>query len=314
MRASRIVSTAAVLAPPLAWAAVHASSRQARRWRPGEGERSTVAGLGVRRFGAGQPVIVLLSGLASSERMWGAEYDVLGRRATVVAVDPIGFGASMSSPLLDGPLDAAAHVDAVLGVLRALDLDSRPTILVGHSMGASLAPRVAARLPSARAVVAFDAPLYRTVEEADARVRHMGWFESLLAQGPLAERVCHWMCENRAVAESVAVAVSPRLPVAVARDVIRHTWRGYLAGFDAIVRDGGWADALRALDEREVPVWLVDGVDDPVPVPGRADALAEDSASVTAARLPGSHRLPLDDPMGCASIVLGVVSGYAAAR
>lgn len=273
-----------------------------------------VAGLGVRRLGAGEPVVVLLSGLASSERMWGAEYDALGRSATVVAIDPIGFGASMRSPLLDGPVDAAAHVDAVLAVLRALDLDARPTVVVGHSMGASLALRVAARLPSARAAVAFDAPLYRTTEEADTRVRHMGWFESLLAQGPLAERVCHWMCENRGVAEAVAVAVSPRLPVVVARDAIRHTWQGYHAGFDAIVRDDGWRDALRALDERDVPVWLVDGVDDPVPVPGRAGELAAASASVTAARLPGGHRLPLDDPMGCASIVLGVVSGYATPR
>lgn len=308
MRASRIALAAVALAPPLVWAAAHASSRAVRRWRPGAGARSSVAGLGVRRFGSGEPVVVLLSALASSERMWGAEFDVLGRHATVVAIDPIGFGGSMRSPLLEGPLDAAAHVDAVLAVLRVLGLDARPTVVVGHSMGASLALRVAARMPAARAVVAFDAPLFRTAAEADDRVRRMGWFEALLAQGPLAERVCRWMCRHRGLAEALTVAANPRLPVAVARDAMRHTWRGYLAGFDALVRDDGWRDALRALDERGVPVWLVDGVDDPVPVPGRPAELAAASTTVTAAQLPGGHQLPLGDPMGCASIVLGVLS------
>ena len=270
-----------------------------------------VAGLGVRRFGAGEHVVVLLSGLASSERMWGAEYDVLGRYADVVAIDPIGFGASMHSPRLDGTVDAAAHVDALAAVLRELALDERPAIIVGHSMGASLALRFAAAHPPTRGVVAFDAPLYTSGEEADERVRHMGWFEALLAQGPLAERVCEWMCNHRTLAAGLAVAISPRLPLPIARDSVRHTWRGYIAGFDALINDGSWADALRTLDERDVPVWLVDGTDDEAQVSGRADELGRTFTSVTSARLEGGHRLPLGDPTGCASIVLGVLSRHA---
>lgn len=312
MRASRVGVATALAAPVVAWATAHLSSPEVRRWRPGAGDRTIVAGLGVRLFGSGDAVVVLLSGLASSERLWGAAYDVLGRNTRMVAIDPIGFGASMHSPALDHPIDADSHVDGVLAVLHKLGLESRPAMIVGHSMGASLALRVAARHAPTRAVVAFDAPLYRTREEADERVRHMGWFEALLAQGPVAERVCLWMCENRTVAQGVAVALSPRLPVAVARDAVQHTWRGYIAGFDALVRDPSWEESLRELESRSVVVRLVDGIGDPVPVPGRARELARAHANVAAIRLPGGHRLPLSDPVGCAAVVLAALSEFAA--
>lgn len=303
MRASRAALAIVVLAPLLAWVGSHTTSREVRRWRPGRGERKQVADLGVRIHGSGDSVVVLLSGLASSERFWGAAYDALGQHAHVVAIDPAGFGASMQSAASDGEIDADTHVDAVLATLSALGLHELPAVIVGHSMGASLAVRVAARHVPARAVVAFDAPLYVSAVEADERVRHMGWFEALLAHGPIAERVCEWMCRHRSAAQALAIAISPRLPIAVASDTVKHTWHGYVGGFDSLVRDAGWSDALRALAARQVPVWLVDGDNDPVPVPGRADELARAYPQVSALRLPGGHRLPLSDPSTCASIV-----------
>ena len=311
MNVWHVVSAAALAVPPLLWTSIHALSQEARLWRPGTGKRTQVAGLGVRMYGLGETVVVLLAGLASSERFWGEKYDVIGQRARVVAIDPIGFGASIHHPALQETVDAGVHVDAVLEVLRTLDLHTQPVVFVGHSMGASLALRAGARHAPTRAVVAFDAPLYRSAEEANDRIRHMGWFEALLSQGPLAERVCHWMCDNRTVARGVAVAISPRLPVAIARDSIEHTWPGYIAGFDSLVRDPGWSDALVNLAARNVPVRMVDGDKDPVPVPGRADQLAERFANISATRRPGGHRLPLSDPVSCASIVRTVLSEYA---
>ncbi|WP_439565573.1 alpha/beta fold hydrolase [Microcella sp.] len=124
-------------------------------------------------YGLGETVVVLLAGLASSERFWGEKYDVIGQRARVVAIDPIGFGASIHHPALQETVDAGVHVDAVLEVLRTLDLHTQPVVFVGHSMGASLALRAGARHAPTRAVVAFDAPLYRSAEEANDRIRHI---------------------------------------------------------------------------------------------------------------------------------------------
>ena len=45
-----------------------------------------------------------------------------------------------------------------------------------------------------------------------------------------------------------------------------------------------------------------------------ADELASTYSNVTAFRLPGGHRLPLSDPVGCASIVLAALSEYADKR
>lgn len=200
MKASDVVTAAALAVPALVWSGIHALSPEVRSWRPGAGKRAQIADLGIRTYGTGDLIVVLLAGLASSERFWGSAYDVLKEHARVVAIDPIGFGASIHHPALGATVNADVHVDAVLATLRALNVHTNPVVIVGHSMGASLALRVGARHAPTRAVVAFDAPLYRSAEEASDRIRHMGWFEALLAQGPLAERVCQWMCHNRTVA------------------------------------------------------------------------------------------------------------------
>jgi 3-oxoadipate enol-lactonase len=90
--------------------------------------------------GTGDP-IVLLHGLASTHRWW----DLVARRLPgyrVVRFDHRGHGGSDAPP--DG-YDLAHLAADTLGVLDALDLDR--TVLVGHSLGAAVALRVAAAQP-----------------------------------------------------------------------------------------------------------------------------------------------------------------------
>ena len=291
------------------WPALHFFSGRVCRWRRGAGAPRRAGRLGVRVFGQGNPVLVLLPGIAASQAYFGAAYDRLGEVATAVVIDPLGFGSSMDASAGTDSFALEEHLAAVTGALRALDLDGRPLHVAGHSMGASLAIQwAAASQGDIRTVIAFDAPLFRTRAEADERVQHMGWFEALLSTGPFAHAVCAWMCRHRSAASVLAVALNPTMPAAIARDGVKHTWFSYIQSFEALVAADTWTGAVAALSGRGVPVLLVDGERDPVPVPGRARALAAEFASVTARTHRGGHDLPLASPGWCSDLLYGQIA------
>lgn len=297
-------TTVAVVAGGLAaaWFTMHRASPAVRAWNPGAGAAHPPSPLAARVHGDGETVVVMLSGLASSGLLWGSQFDGIGDRATMVALDPLGFGASQGSPWTAGSVEDA-HVAAIDRTLESLGLAGRPTIAVGHSFGANLALRWAARTPSVRGVVALSAPLFSHHREADERIAQMGWMESLLANGRVARRLCRWMCTHPRAAAGAAVALSPQLPAAVAAASIQHSWSTYLANFDGIVRDGGWRGAVDELHRRKVPVAFVYGRRDAVRVPGRLEAIADGSPEVQVRLVSGSHQLPLIDAPTCVGAI-----------
>ena len=299
---------AGALALPGWWWLRHQRSAVVRVWAPGVGDVVRAGPLRVRVFGTGETVILLLHGIIASGDSFGATYDGLGRSARVVVPDLLGFGGSMDTA---GPCDAAAHVAALDAALAALDLDRQPTTVVGHSMGGALALRWAAAHPDrTRAVVTFGAPLYRTRAEADQRMGAMGPMAVLLAgPGRVPQAVCAWTCRHRGIASWLAVGSRPDLPVPIARSGVNHTWASYSGSLDSLVRDGGWAPALHALDARRTPVVIANGAQDPVPVPSRSDELARQFLSVRSEiREHADHLLPLSEPGWCRSLIERVTS------
>jgi len=286
-----------------AWVAGHAASPAVRRWRPGAGRTVAAGPLQARVFGAGDPVVLLLHGMAAGGNCFGAGFDELGRRGTLVVPDLLGFGASMDT---SGPFTAAGHLDALDRLLDALGLLGRPVVVAGHSMGGVLALRWAARHPAAvDAVLTFCAPLYRTRAEADEGIWRIGRANAFLAgDGPLPEVVCRWMCQYRTVASWLSVALRPDLPVPVARLAVRHTWASYRGSLDDLVRHPGWEAALHELVVTGIPVTLAEASGDPVPVPGRAAELAAGFPVVRhEVHRGGNHALPLTDGAWCASLI-----------
>lgn len=130
--------------------------------------------------GTGTPML-LLHGYSDSADTWRAvltRLEAAGRRA--LAVDLPGFG--FAEPRVPGPLtpqleDFAAAVLADLG----------PAVLVGNSLGAATAVRLAARHPDlVEAVVALDEPLLaRHLPARMARWSDYAWFFRLLAVLPV---------------------------------------------------------------------------------------------------------------------------------
>lgn len=97
------------------------------------------------RFGelrAGLPIVVAAHGITASSRGWTAVARALGARATLVAPDLRGRGASNELP---GPYGAAAYAADLLALLDALDLER--TVVAGHSLGAYIVARLAAERP-----------------------------------------------------------------------------------------------------------------------------------------------------------------------
>ncbi len=95
------------------------------------------------RSGAGAPV-VLLHGIASSSETFENLVPLLRGTHEVIAIDLLGFGGSPAPEDCDYTSDE--HVAAITRTIRRLRLRD-PFSLVGHSMGALFAARIAAQHP-----------------------------------------------------------------------------------------------------------------------------------------------------------------------
>ncbi|HEY5822340.1 MAG TPA: alpha/beta hydrolase [Propionibacteriaceae bacterium] len=107
------------------------------------GTLEQVAGLGVRRWAdpsADQPVVLALHGLTSTSAVW-ADLATRLPGVPILAPDLPGRGFSLDTPAAPGLPGLA---EAVMGVVEALGL--RRVLVVGHSMGAFLAPLVVDQL------------------------------------------------------------------------------------------------------------------------------------------------------------------------
>lgn len=101
--------------------------------------------LNVREYGSGgDRAIVLLHGYSASIQWWDAVAPALTSEARVVAIDLVGHGGS-EAPSDAGPYSAEGQATAVHHALDALGV--RHAVLVGHSMGGTVATALAESAP-----------------------------------------------------------------------------------------------------------------------------------------------------------------------
>lgn len=106
-----------------------------------EPQRREVAGLSVVEWRGPGRTVLCLSGLTSTSAVWQCLADDLPDYH-LVSLDLRGRGGTRDAA---GPTGLAAHARDVAIVAHELDL--RDVVVVGHSMGAFLAPLVAAAIP-----------------------------------------------------------------------------------------------------------------------------------------------------------------------
>ena len=101
------------------------------------------------------PTVLAIHGITANRRAWLAVARALGSRASLVAVDLRGRGASRALP---PPYGISYHAADMLAVLDALDLEQ--TVVVGHSLGAYIAAALAVEHPErVRGLVLVDGGL-----------------------------------------------------------------------------------------------------------------------------------------------------------
>ena len=240
--------------------------------------------------------MVLLHGLAASGQFWGAEYDTLADHARLIVPDLLGFGHSPRPASGYGPND---HADALAATLHALGV-REPAVVVGHSVGALVAVRLAARHPALVAsIVGFGPPIYRDYSDARRRLNHLGPLSRLFGLDTRwAELACHILCQrHRGTATRLASLLRPDLPPQLARDAVEHSWESFSETLTRVVLT---AEATAWLAELDVPSRFIAGSNDPVTDIGYLEELAHHNPRLRVDVWPDAgHHLPIVNPARC---------------
>ncbi|WP_316529070.1 alpha/beta fold hydrolase [Kitasatospora brasiliensis] len=162
------------------------------------------------------PTIVAVHGITANGLAWYEVARRLAGRATLLAPDLRGRGASRS---VAGPYGLARHADDVAALIGALG--SGPVTVVGHSMGAWITALAAVRHPD----------LVRRVLLVDGAVTF-----------PLPEGIR----EEDALSAVLGPALARLSMTFPDRDAYREFWRGHPAFVDE------WTDGIDAYTQRDL--------------------------------------------------------------
>lgn len=126
-----------------------------------------VGNLQVEKYGNGSPALILVPGLATGSWAW---YDLISRESAahaIYAVTMAGFAGVPAAP--DASLDAADA--SIVSLIQSEKID-RP-VIIGHSLGGSLALRVGAEHSDlVRGIVSVDGlPVFPTLAQATPEQR-----------------------------------------------------------------------------------------------------------------------------------------------
>lgn len=262
----------------------------------------TIDGLryGIRRGGTpGAPSLLLIHGFMGSATSWEEHVPVLGVGHEIVAVDLPGHGRSAEP---DDPSRASVERTAAdLGALL-VRLGTAPTAVVGYSLGARIALRLALDFPREVARLVLESPSAGIEEPAERASRRAS--DETLALGLLAAGLDAFV--DRWEAQPL-FASQASLPPDRRELLRRERTANRPAGLAASLRGAGQG-TMEPLGPRlanlSVPTLVLAGALDPVGR-RRAEAIASAVRGARLAIVPeAGHRVHLERPLVYRRLVL----------
>lgn len=242
----------------------------------------------VNRQGTGEPV-VLLHGLLGSHSYWDEVVKhISGAKYEVIVPDLLGFGQS------DKPKDLQYRIeDHVAAIEKEVLADIKtPVTLVGHSMGAMIALRLAARNPDrVKTLILVNLPIFSDPKHAGQTVkRALGPFQRVYASR--VGIVLYGMRNNflkTLILQSVQGGGS-ELPNKVAADYTSHNWQSFKRSLvNVIINHSTHAD----LGESQIKTKFIYSRNDPFLTPAALEVI-EGLSHFERIELDGKHRLPIE--------------------
>ncbi|MBO3662356.1 alpha/beta fold hydrolase [Microbacterium stercoris] len=223
------------------------------------------------------PAVVLVHGIASSHATFENVVPLLRGRHRVIAVDLMGFGESPSPP--DARFTLEEHVEHLERTLARLDL-AEPFVLVGHSMGALIATRFAARRSSdLMGLVLVSPPVYLPPDLVGDPVDRA-------AMG-LYRRVYDFLRRKRTFTLRNAALLARMSPIKDAFEVSERNWEAFVLSLQNAIETQTIVTDAAATDVR---IEVVYGTLDPFLVPAGLRVI-ERMRHVTVHRIRGGDHL-----------------------
>ncbi len=248
----------------------------------------------------GQPV-VFLHGMAASLRSWDPFIQELdSEKYQSLAIDLLGFG---HSPMPRNVVyDYKIHIDSVLETITAAGITS-PVILVGHSMGALIALRLAAENPSlVNKVITYGLPFFPNPKIAKREITSSKLRLQLILYGPTSHFLCTTWCRLlRPISKHLAHLYMKGMPKSVAEDSVLHTWQSYLESRTNIIENQNVPADLKGI---KVSVILVYGAKDTYSKYIEPEKLLAGLNNTELKIVDGhSHNLPSENPKMITSLI-----------
>jgi pimeloyl-ACP methyl ester carboxylesterase len=228
--------------------------------------------------GTGTPV-VLLHGIGRSAGVWAPLVKRLrGEQFRLVAFDLLGFGDS-PKPLWP-PYDIDTHARSVIATIKRQHF-GQPVLLVGHSLGALVALRVARLRPDlVRHVILYEMPLYDGLPEKrryKARLKvYFAFYTWVIKQNPTFNQA------KKRFKEKLANKV-------VGSELTAETWQPFVKSLENSIMQQTAADDIHRL---QMAADVIYGSRDMVVIRGKvANVFGKDVEHITAHTINTRHRI-----------------------